>query len=119
MLIYKTSWFSKAAKKAHISDVELREAILQVMNGQAIDLGGGVYKKRLNKNEHRAIILSKTKRFWIYEYVFAKKDRSNVEFSELNAFRELAKIYSTLNEQQISKLLADRDWIEILPELLQ
>jgi hypothetical protein len=116
---YKTSWFAKAAKKARISDVELLEAILQVLQGQADDLGGSVFKKRLNKNEHRAIILSKSNGFWIYEYVFAKKDRSNIEIAELKAFRELAKIYSALNEQQIAKLLHNRDWIEILPELLQ
>jgi len=37
---FKTAWFSKAAKKAHISDVELCAAIRQVMLGQADDLGG-------------------------------------------------------------------------------
>jgi hypothetical protein len=116
---YKTSWFAKAAKKARISDVELREAILQVLQGQADDLGGGVFKKRLNKNEHRAIVISKSKGFWIYEFIFAKKDRGNIEIAELKAFRALAKTYNALNEQQIAKLLHNRDWIEILPELLQ
>jgi len=48
--VFKTSIFSKAARKAGISDSELCNAIVQVMLGQADELGGGVYKKRLGKN---------------------------------------------------------------------
>ena len=46
--IFKTSWFTKAAKKAGIRDSELCRAMSQVMVGKADDLGGGVFKKRLN-----------------------------------------------------------------------
>lgn len=56
---FKTAWFAKAAGKARISDDELCEAIREVMKGQVDDLGGGVFKKRLNKNMHRSIILAK------------------------------------------------------------
>lgn len=42
---FKTAWFSRAAHKARIKDVELCEAIQEVMKGQADDLGGGVLKK--------------------------------------------------------------------------
>ncbi|MGD0961087.1 MAG: type II toxin-antitoxin system RelE/ParE family toxin, partial [Methylomonas sp.] len=51
--IFKTAWFAKSAKKAHITYEELCLAIQQVMLGQADDLGGGVFKKRLNNNRHR------------------------------------------------------------------
>lgn len=44
---FKTAWFAKAARKAHIPDEELCSAIRQVMLGLADDLGGGVFKKRL------------------------------------------------------------------------
>ncbi len=57
---FKTAWFSKAAKKARIDDAELCKAVQQVMQGQAIDLGGGVFKKRLNENSHRSIILARS-----------------------------------------------------------
>ena len=50
--IFKTARFARAARKAHIDDDELCKAIRQIMNGQAADLGGGVFKKRLNKNMH-------------------------------------------------------------------
>lgn len=61
--IFKTAWFSEAAKQARIADTELCAAIRQVMRGQADDLGGGVFKKRLNDNRHRSIILAKAGRF--------------------------------------------------------
>jgi hypothetical protein len=51
--VFKTAWFAKEARKAKITDGELCRAIKQVMQGQADDLGGGVYKKRLNDNMHR------------------------------------------------------------------
>lgn len=64
------------------------------MAGHADDLGGGVFKKRLNDNMHRSIVLAKGGRIWVYEYLFAKKDRDNIEDGELAAFRLLAKGYA-------------------------
>lgn len=113
MRTFKTAWFAKAARKVRIKDDELCEAIQEVMKGQADDLGGGVFKKRLNKNMHRSIILAKGGQYWIYEYLFAKKDRANIEDDELEDFRILAKSYATLNEEQIAKLVEDKDLMEI------
>lgn len=103
--VFKTTWFSKAAKKAHIRDDELCAAIRQVMLGQADDLGGGVFKKRLNDNMHRSIILAKAGNWWVFEYLFAKKDRDNIENDELVQFRALAKSYATLSAVQIELLI--------------
>jgi len=111
--VFKTAWFAKAARKARISDDELYEAIAQVMKGQGDDLGGGVFKKRLNKNQHRAIIITKAGRHWMYEYLFAKKDRANIEDNELVGFRRLAKIYAGLSDAQIAQLIEDGDIMEI------
>lgn len=111
--VFKTAWFSKAAKKARIKYDELCEAIQQVMLGQADDLGGGVFKKRLNKNMHRSIILAKAKEFWVYAYLFAKKDRANIEDDELAAFRELADLYAQKTATDITKELANKVLLEI------
>lgn len=46
MRTFETAWFSKAATKAGISHDDLCKVIRQVMNEQADDLGGGVFKKR-------------------------------------------------------------------------
>ena len=88
---FKTAWFSKAAKKARIEDSALCAYIQQAAQGQADDLGGGVFKKRINNNMHRAIILARAGRFWIFEYLFAKNDRENIGTAELVQFRDLAK----------------------------
>ena len=111
--IFKTARFSKDAKKARIRDAELCDAIRQVMAGQADDLGGGVFKKRLNDNMHRSIVLAKGGRYWVYEYLFAKKDRDNIEDDELVAFKALAKAYAGLTDVQIADLLSGKDLVEI------
>lgn len=111
--VFKTAWFSKAARKAHIPDAELCEAVRQVMQGQADDLGGGVFKKRLHGNLHRSIILAKAGRYWVYEYLFAKQNRANIEDDELVSFRVLAKAYAGLTAPQVEQLLRDKDWMEI------
>ena len=113
MRVFKAAWFTKAARKARISDSELCEAISEAMKGQADDLGGGVFKKRLNKTMHRGIILAKGGRRWFYEYIFAKQDRGNIDNDELDAFRKLAKAYAGLTEPQLAALLDNKDLTEI------
>jgi len=110
---FKTAWFAKAARKARISDDELCEAIREVMKGQADDLGGGVFKKRLNKNRHRSIILAKFGSYWLYQYLFAKKDRANIDDDELREFRLLAKNLQKATDKDIAPLLADGRLTEI------
>jgi hypothetical protein len=110
---FKTAWFARAARKAHINDDELCEAFAGILLGQCHDLGGGVYKRRLDRNRHRSIVVSKSRSLWIYTYLFAKKDQANINDSELEAFRKLAKAYDALTDQQLSKLLANKDLVEI------
>lgn len=62
---------------------------------------------------HRSIILAKGGQLWMYEYLFAKKDRDNIDDDELNAFRKLAKSYEKLADQQLARLLNDGDLTEI------
>ena len=111
--VFKTAWFSKAARKALIADAELCAAIRQVMLGQADDLGGGVFKKRLGKNLYRSILVAKGGKYWVYEYLFAKKDQANIEDNELAKFRQLAKVYATLTEHQVNWLIEENSWVEI------
>jgi len=111
--VFKTAWFAKAARKAEIGDEELCAAIAQVMAGQCDDLGGGVFKKRVSRNRYRSIILAKGKRYWVLEYLFAKKDRANIDAAELKAFRTLAKGYETVTGPQLARLLKDKDLEEI------
>lgn len=111
--VFKTAWFAKAARKARIRDAELCAAIGAVMAGRAVDLGGGVFKKRLNNNMHRSIILGKARRIWVYEYLFAKNDRENIDDDELAGFRVLAKRRSSLNAGQLNALIDQQHLLEI------
>ena len=110
---FKTAWFTKAARKARITDDELCEAVRALRKGQADDLGGGVFKKRLDKNRHRSIILAKGGRCWVYAYLFAKKDRANIDDSELRAFRDLADLYARKADDQIARELEAGELVEI------
>lgn len=112
--VLKTKWFTKASAKALITDKMLCDAIEAVKKGQADDLGGGVWKKRLNKNEHRSIILAKSTRFWVYAFLFAKADRDNIDSKELAGFRKLAgNLESTLTDNYVAALLKSEGWEEI------
>ncbi len=111
--IFKTAWFAKAAKKARINDEELCAAIRQVMLGHADDLGGGVFKKRLKDNRHRSIIIAKGGKYWIYVYLFAKKDRDNIGIDELLEFKKLATLYSHQTDSVIDAEIENGDLLEI------
>ena len=110
---FKTAWFARAARKARISDRALCKAIAQVELGQADDLGGGVFKKRLNDNRHRSIILAKAGEFWVYAYLFAKQDRANIDDDELSAFRKLADLYRSKTEAALTAELQNGALVEI------
>jgi hypothetical protein len=111
--VFKTAWFTKAAKKSHIADAELCTAIRQVMLGQADDLGGGVFKKRLGKNQYRSIILAKGGQYWVYEFLFAKQNLANIDDEDLLRLRRIAKNYAELTTDQVSTLLKQSKWEEI------
>jgi hypothetical protein len=113
MRAFKTAWFAKAARKALIDDEALCEAIAAVRLGQADDLGGGVFKKRLDKNRYRSVILAKGRRYWVYAHLFAKKDRANIDEDELRAFRKLADLYGAKTDVEIEKELKAEELVEI------
>jgi hypothetical protein len=111
--VFKTAWFSKASAKANISDTELCSTIRQVMLGQCDDLGGGVFKKRLGKNLYRSIIVARGGRYWVYSYLFAKKDRANIDQRDLADLRALADVYSIKTDPEIASELRLKKIVEI------
>jgi hypothetical protein len=113
---FKTAWFGKAARKARIGDPALLASIHEVMQGQADDLGGGVFKKRLNKNMHRSIVLGKGRRHWVFAYLFAKKDRANIDDDELADFKKLAQAYDRMTDSELASALRQGDLLELCDE---
>lgn len=110
---FKTAWFARAARKAKIADAALARAIAQAIAGQADDLGGGVYKKRLSNNQVRSILLARGGDRWVYAYLFAKQDRANIDDAELRAFRKLAALYGAKTDAEIDAELAAGELMEI------
>lgn len=114
MRIFKTKWFNKEAKSHAIHDEELIRAASAALEGKAADLGGGVYKKRLNHNRDRAVILAKGGEHWFYAFLYAKQDMSNISYRELVGFRELAKHYARLSDDKISVLIHKEELVEVI-----
>ncbi|MBV6750953.1 type II toxin-antitoxin system RelE/ParE family toxin [Pseudomonas chlororaphis] len=110
---FKTRRFSVDARKALITDAALVAAMKDVISGQADNLGGGVWKKRLNENRHRSIVLARGRSYWVFQFLFAKSDQSNITTQELSAFKALAKAYEGLSEQQVQQLLEMKEFVEI------
>ena len=101
--VFTTPYFARQANDARIGDRELCESATELRKGQGDPLGGGVWKKRLDKNRQRAIVLTKVGGFWIYVYLFAKKDRENITPRELRAFKKLSRDYQTADVEQMLK----------------
>jgi len=113
---FKTGYFAKQAGDAGITDDELCQAGGELEKGQGDALGGGVWKKRLDKNRHRSIVITKAGMFWIFVILFAKKDRGNISSKELAGFKKLAKYYSKTSAAQMDVLLAVGELKEICHE---
>jgi hypothetical protein len=111
--VFKTAWFAKAARKAQIADEELCLAIRQVMLGQADDLGGGVFKKRLGRNLYRSIIVARGGQYWVCAYLFAKQDRANIGEKDLADLRAFAAIFARKTDDDIRKELEIKELLEI------
>lgn len=83
------------------------------MLGQCDNLGGGVFKKRLNRNLARAIIVAKGGRNWVYAYLFEKKDKSNIDRQDLANLRSFAELFARKTETEIALELSDGQLLEI------
>lgn len=104
--------FQGGAEGAHSSRRALRSHAASD-GGASRRFGWGVFKKRLGKNLYRSIIVAKGGRYWVYEYLFAKNDRANIEDNDLAKLRKLAKVYETLTEQRVDELIDKGSWMEI------
>lgn len=113
---FRTLHFAKAARGAGIGKYELCEAANELAKGQGDALGAGVWKKRLDKNRYRSIVIAKAGEFWVFAYLFAKSDRENITPKELTAFKKLAKDYGVLDKAKLAMMLKNGELEEIYDE---
>ena len=81
------------------------------MLGQADDVEGDVFKKRLNENQYRSLILARGRQYWVNRYLFAKQDRANIEEDALVSFRALAGLYVRKTDGDLAKEVQLRELV--------
>jgi hypothetical protein len=52
-------------------------------------------------------------KYWIYTYLFAKKDRGNIDTDELAEFKKLAALFSRQTDVTINAQIKNGDLVEI------
>ena len=119
MRFFITSKFREAASRVAIGETELHEAI-----SCSQSLGGGVFKTRLKKGEHRGLLLGRREhssdpQHLVYVHLFAKKDKENIPPHELKKLRQLAVEYAKLSPAEVQERVRDKDWFEINADLFR
>ena len=120
MRIFKNKWFARYAEKEDISDSDLKEAVNQLEAGQIkANLGGDVYKVRVARQGkgksggYRVIVLFKSGKRTFYMYGFAKSEMGNISDKALLAYKEAAKEYFSMTDDQLDNEIKQGKLIEL------
>ncbi|HYJ15514.1 MAG TPA: type II toxin-antitoxin system RelE/ParE family toxin [Candidatus Limnocylindria bacterium] len=123
MRIFKNAWFSRFARRENIKDAVLVDAVARAERGVIdADLGGGVIKQRIARpgqgksGGYRSFILFRKGTQAFFVYGFAKSDRENIEYDELEKFKFLAKAWFSLSDKQIEAMTRDKALTEVKHE---
>ena len=110
MRIFKNTWFDRYASKEGIADSELKGAVSGLESGNAeANLGGNVYKVRIARSGkgksggYRVIVLFKKGERTFYIFGFAKSKIANIRKKDLKVYKEAAKEYFSLTDEQLAK----------------
>lgn len=76
-------------------------------------LGGNVWKKRLDKNTKRGIVVKKVGDFWVFVYLFAKSERENIDDRGLRDFKKLARDFGKSKSADVERMLGMKELTEI------
>ncbi|WP_445374610.1 type II toxin-antitoxin system RelE/ParE family toxin [Photorhabdus tasmaniensis] len=121
MRVFKNAWFERFARKQHIPDEVLLDAIERANKGQIdADLGGGVIKQRVARKGQgksggfRTVILYQTEENAFFVYGFAKSDRSNIEYDEEMQFKKMASHFLGLSDEQLTRLIEKGHFSEVI-----
>lgn len=123
VLIYKYRAFSLWAKIEKVSDSVLSGVINEMQNGLFdANLGGGLYKKRIAKGGrgkrggYRTILAFKREGRAVFMYGFAKNERDNLTSKEESVYKQLAKQFLLMTNQQIEMLIKNGELFEVQHE---
>jgi hypothetical protein len=118
--VFATKWFARFARKEKIDDQRLHEAIARAEAG-SVDayLGGNLLKQRIGRQGkgrsggYRTVIAYHATARSIFLYGFAKKDREDIDTTDLENLKSLAKHLLTLSDAGIESALAENELIEV------
>ena len=120
MDVFKTKDFARFARREHISDDMLCNAIARAERGLIdADLGGGVIKPRVPRKGqgrsggYRTLIAYRSVRRSVFMHGFAKSDRDNVTDDQLKALKLAAEQALAADAGTVEKLIAAGEWKEI------
>ena len=121
MRVFATKAFVRFARKEHLDDPPLSEAIGPPERGLVdADLGGGLIKQRVARpgggrsGGHRTVIAYRAGQRSVFLYGFAKSARENIDDRELDELRKLAKVYLSLNGEQVALALREEALREVV-----
>jgi hypothetical protein len=108
----KTKFFSKWDRKSRVSDEQLLIAAVELDSGLfAAALGGQLFKVRLagqssgKSSGYRTIIAYRKGDRLLFLYGFAKNERENIDFKELEALEKLSKDYLSLSISELERAI--------------
>ena len=118
--VFKTKPFARFARRAGLTDADLRHAIDAAERGLVdADLGGGVLKQRIARagggksGGFRTIVLFRAGARAVFAHGFAKSERANIRDDELAAFKMLAAELLGYDERAIARAVAVGVLIEV------
>ncbi|AOG10234.1 type II toxin-antitoxin system RelE/ParE family toxin [Agrobacterium sp. RAC06] len=110
MRIFKNAWFDKFARKAHITDGLLMDAIRRAELGLIdADLGGGLIKQRLARpgrgksGGYRTLVLFRSGERAVFVFGFSKNDRANISAEDEVALKKAAKLILGLPDDAMAR----------------
>ena len=114
MRIFKSRWFARYAKREHIPDESLREAVERAERGLVdADLGGGLIKQRIARRGqgrsggYRMLLAYRAAERTVFFYGFAKNERDNIAADELLSAREIAAHWLAADAREIAKAIEE------------
>jgi len=118
--VFKTKTFARFARKAHLEDAALCEAIANAERGLIdADLGGNVIKQRVARQGQgksggfRVMIVYRRGARAFFIHGFAKSQRANIARDELAALKELASEMLAYDDEEIARAIASGPLMEV------
>ncbi len=120
MKIYKHRHFQQWAKSQILTDQTLKEAVNEIETGlHDGSLGGGLYKKRVpmpgkgKRGGYRTLLAFKQGHRAFFVYGYAKNVKDNINETEREVYKALAKSLLNLDEKTLENMLKACSLVEV------